>query len=138
MTDYTPIGSGELVADQPITESMMTRLRDNPLAIFERSAGAPTYGATVDSSGTNANGHYRVWSDGFIEQWFKALHNSSGIIHTFPVAFATLSTLRVTGGILQFAGNPASPVNITGLTTTTVTVMSQSASDGTDILVAGF
>ena len=41
MATYTAIGDGELLVDKPITESLLNRLRDNPLAIAEGSAGAP-------------------------------------------------------------------------------------------------
>ena len=41
MTTYTAITGAEIDTDSPITESLMTRLRDNPIAITEGSAGAP-------------------------------------------------------------------------------------------------
>lgn len=41
MTDYLPIANSEVDANSPITETLMTRLRDNPLAIGEGSPGAP-------------------------------------------------------------------------------------------------
>lgn len=41
MTSYTAITTSEVDADSPITESLMTRLRDNPIAITEGSSGAP-------------------------------------------------------------------------------------------------
>lgn len=52
MTAYTAIGDGELIVDRPITESLLTRLRDNPIAISEGSAGAPK----VQSDGLEPNG----------------------------------------------------------------------------------
>lgn len=41
MTAYTAIADSEIDVDSPITESLMTRLRNNPIAITEGSAGAP-------------------------------------------------------------------------------------------------
>jgi len=41
MTTYTPIANGSVDAGSPIDESLVTALRDNPIAISEGSAGAP-------------------------------------------------------------------------------------------------
>lgn len=41
MTTYTAITSGEIDPDSPITNSLMTKLRDNPIAITEGASGAP-------------------------------------------------------------------------------------------------
>jgi hypothetical protein len=41
MTSYVAIASGEIDADSPITADLMSKLRDNPIAISEGSAGAP-------------------------------------------------------------------------------------------------
>ena len=41
MTTYTAITGAEIDTDSPITESLMTRLRDNPIAIMEKASGAP-------------------------------------------------------------------------------------------------
>lgn len=41
MTTYTAITATEVDADSPVTDTLMQRLRDNPLAMFEGAAGAP-------------------------------------------------------------------------------------------------
>jgi hypothetical protein len=41
MTAYLPILNSEIDPESPITESLMQRLRDNPIAIVEGSTGAP-------------------------------------------------------------------------------------------------
>lgn len=41
MTTYTAIASTEVDADSPLTDTLMTRLRDNPLAIAEGASEAP-------------------------------------------------------------------------------------------------
>jgi hypothetical protein len=41
MTTYATIGNGEIDGESPITDTLMSRLRDNPLAMFEGSTGAP-------------------------------------------------------------------------------------------------
>ena len=41
MTTYTAIPNGDIDPDSPITTSLMTLLRDNPIAITEGASGAP-------------------------------------------------------------------------------------------------
>lgn len=41
MTTYTSIATSEIDGDSPITESVLTRCRDNPIAITEGATGAP-------------------------------------------------------------------------------------------------
>lgn len=56
MTTYTPIANGSVDAGSPIDESLVTALRDNPIAISEGSTGAPKLqtAAYQDGSVTNA------------------------------------------------------------------------------------
>ena len=41
MTTYTAIADADIDTDSPITESLMTKIRDNPIAITEGASGAP-------------------------------------------------------------------------------------------------
>ena len=41
MTSYITIANTEVDPDSPITADLMTKLRDNPIAISEGSSGAP-------------------------------------------------------------------------------------------------
>jgi len=41
MTTYTAITAGEIDVDSPITTGLMTKIRDNPIAITEGASGAP-------------------------------------------------------------------------------------------------
>lgn len=41
MTTYTPITNGQLDQDSPVTQPLMTSLRDNPLAMAEGASGSP-------------------------------------------------------------------------------------------------
>ncbi len=41
MTTYTAILASEIDTDSPITVDLMTKIRDNPIAITEGAAGAP-------------------------------------------------------------------------------------------------
>jgi hypothetical protein len=44
MTTYTTITNGQVDLDSPVTQTLMTALRDNPLAIAEQTSGAPPVG----------------------------------------------------------------------------------------------
>jgi hypothetical protein len=56
MTTYSPIANGSVDAGSPVDESLVTALRDNPIAISEGSTGAPKLqtAAYEDGSVTNA------------------------------------------------------------------------------------
>ena len=41
MTSYVAVSNGEIDADSPITADLMSKLRDNPIAITEGASGAP-------------------------------------------------------------------------------------------------
>ena len=41
MTSYTAIANGDIDQDSPVTQPLVTALRDNPIAIAEGSSGAP-------------------------------------------------------------------------------------------------
>ena len=41
MTTYTSIANNEIDADSPATDTLFTRLRDNPIAIAQGASGAP-------------------------------------------------------------------------------------------------
>lgn len=50
MTTYTPITNAEIDQDSPITQPLLTALRDNPVAITEGAAGAPKIQAAALST----------------------------------------------------------------------------------------
>ena len=59
MTTYTTIANSEIDQDSPVTQTLMTALRDNPIAITEGAAGAPKVSnAALDpiQTGIIANG----------------------------------------------------------------------------------
>jgi hypothetical protein len=41
MTSYTAIANGDIDQDSPVTQPLVTALRDNPIAIIEGATGAP-------------------------------------------------------------------------------------------------
>jgi len=54
MTTYTAITNAQVDVDSPITQTLMTLLRDNPLAINELAAGAPKpYWKIISSNSAN-------------------------------------------------------------------------------------
>ena len=54
MTTYTPILNAEVDAESPITDLLLTRLRDNPIAIAAGDVGAPRIVAGGLSIATNS------------------------------------------------------------------------------------
>jgi hypothetical protein len=76
-------------ADKPISTATQTALDGK-----EDSANV---GATVTSSGSNANGYFRIWSDGYTEQWGRIDIISNGnTVVTLPVPFVTADSIAVT------------------------------------------
>lgn len=57
MTSYTAILNGEIDPESPITTSLMTKLRDNPIAIAEGATGAPrTSTRAIHPGGSETDG----------------------------------------------------------------------------------
>ena len=53
MTTYVTIANTEVDPDSPITADLITKLRDNPLAIGEGAAGAPKITAAALNTSTS-------------------------------------------------------------------------------------
>ena len=49
--------------------------------------------AVVVASGSNANGYYRIWSDGYKEQWGEVVETYK---RSFPVSFSNFSSINLT------------------------------------------
>ena len=82
-------------------------------------------GASVTSSGSNVNGYYRIWSDGYIEQWGRTVASgtSSANVQVFPLAFTTLIERSCVANIHDNAnggGTITSYIQPTSLTQTLV------------------
>lgn len=96
MTTYSTIPGTDIDTDSPVTESLMTKLRDNPIAITEGATGAP-----------------KVQTAGITDLAVTAA----------KVADATLTGAKMaadTVTILREISTPASDVNLTGATGGTV------------------
>lgn len=95
MASWIDILNGQIDTDSPVTQSLMTALRDNPIAAFEGASGAPRLVlkaidpvAVGDTARSSVSGSYTAGTtSGFTD------------LHTF--AFAQIGTAR-----FKTTGNP--------------------------------
>ena len=83
MTTYTAIADTEIDQDSPVTETLMTKMRDNPIAITEGASGAPrivagalnttntTYSGSLPELGTFTASMLSTFS--FLPDWSSAM-----------------------------------------------------------------
>jgi len=57
MTTYTTIPDGDIDQDSPVTQPLMTALRDNPIAITEGASGAPRIATAALKAPTAGTSH---------------------------------------------------------------------------------
>lgn len=78
MTAYTVIADSDIDPESPITTTLMTRLRDNPIAITEGASGAPAIAsvALADYPFSNAAGDISDAGWVFLESWTPTAVNS--------------------------------------------------------------
>ncbi len=56
--------------------------------------------SSIVSTGSNANGKYRVWSDGSIEMWGRKLNVSNGVsTHVYPISWVNGNDATVITGV---------------------------------------
>lgn len=60
MTTYTTIPDGDIDQDSPVTQPLMTALRDNPIAIAEGASGAPRINLSAVSQVVTAGAFYAI------------------------------------------------------------------------------
>ena len=126
MTSYITIANTEVDPDSPITADLMTKLRDNPIAISEGSSGAPINQAewhfydrtTVGGSGTGVIYDFAVsgavstitspdFVDGYEYRfWFDGVSINTAASYAYRVAFyrETSAAYSGTTTILSPAG----------------------------------
>ena len=91
--------------------------------------------AVITKTGSNANGKYRVWSDGTIEMWGDGIANMNGdALVTYPMTLPAKA--QYVGGapaaLSSNSGRPTTTVMcVTDLTTTTKATFIVKRSDGT-------
>jgi hypothetical protein len=85
--------------------------------------GAWVIDIVVTTSGSNANGDYRVWSDGTIEQWGIVATGVAPSVGTFPIPFTAASGIKITGcGGANTAALGRFSIRLNAITTTQFTV----------------
>lgn len=106
MTTYSTITNGQIDQDSPITQPLMTALRDNPTAIAEGATGAPRiYGnaaatlfevpiLTVSAANTHDIGLAEGVTTGTL------VYSGLGLVTAY-----TISIIRVTGSVRFFANH---------------------------------
>ena len=99
MTSYVAVTSGEIDADSPITADLMSKLRDNPIAIAEGASTVPSnlfptvlLGTLTTSSGTTQT------LSGLDLTPYKFLY-----ISVKNVTFSGTSSLGLSGGSVQIS-----------------------------------
>jgi hypothetical protein len=115
MASYSPIGNTEIDPDSPLTSSLFTRLRDNPLAIQQGDPTAPRIAtaALADLAVTTAKlGNQSVTAE-------KLADDSVGPQHIDPLGFPydfdgnSGYTRLVSGMLLQWIKIPPIPADTT-------------------------
>ena len=95
MTTYTAIADSEIDPDSPITTGLMTKLRDNPIALTEGASGAPLISfkamdtIAVSAQGSTTNGsqgtdHVVTWTT-------EDLDTQSEFVHTTGIFTPTVA-----------------------------------------------
>lgn len=115
MTAYVTIANGDIDQDSPITQTLMTAIRDNPIAIAEGASGAPridAIGAMVHQGNHNGVGTYMLavgnlatatnWDFGDPVSGSNldpvGIHNSTGVYNSIVAsAINPLGTWRCMG-----------------------------------------
>ena len=69
-------------------------MRFGTLTAVKNWLGIGTMKAFVTNTGSNGNGYYRLWSDGYQECWIDISTSASGT-WTYPVAFSTLGSVNI-------------------------------------------
>ena len=64
MTTYTAIPNADIDQDSPVTQPLMTALRDNPIAITEGATGAPRIVAAAIEGGASSTDGQVYYSEG--------------------------------------------------------------------------
>ena len=114
MTTYTAIPTGDIDTDSPVTQPLMTALRDNPIATAEGSSGAPKFAVKTDAGS---------FSSAALD--FNSVGAWSGVFFTCSTARTTGSTATVTmdattdGGSSYLGAVTLATVPANGFTTLT-------------------
>lgn len=96
MTTYTTIADADIDQDSPVTQPLMTALRDNPIAIGEGAAGAPRiYGAAMHGPAAGAVAQRDCLPTGSRSASAAASTTASAIIEAASFTALVACTVRV-------------------------------------------
>lgn len=93
MTSYVAIANGEIDQDSPVTQALMTALRDNPIAITEGAVGAPRIVLSAIRDGLGTAAGTEVGTDA----WLAKDINNAGIAINEVVSGVNLTFAGVAG-----------------------------------------
>lgn len=113
MTTYTSIPNSDIDQDSPVTQPLMTALRDNPIAITEGATGAPRIvAAGIEGGDVSAAGEvYYSEGDG------TGLWGNAENIEATKDVTGTDGYVKLPGGIILQWGE----VSVNGNSTATIT-----------------
>lgn len=101
------------------------------MGLFSNLSGAGGSGVDfITSEGSNANGHYRVWNSGLIEQWGEHVQGTTNIVTiTLPIPFTSsvdyISAIDAAdGSIHQNVDNITNACGRDGASLTTIKITS--------------
>lgn len=91
MTTYTTIPNSDIDQDSPVTQPLMTALRDNPIAITEGASGAPRIANAAFNNGVLGAEKFQT---GTTERdWIIArVSSNAGVIGSYMFARSTTSS----------------------------------------------
>ena len=105
MTTYSTITDGQIDQDSPITQPLLTALRDNPIAIAEGAAGAPSILAGIASNTTAGGVGSYAFAGSLVDVDFGSTVAGSSI---YPTSAATgASNAGTNSGENTFLFTPA-------------------------------
>jgi len=94
--DGSPVFTGNPTVLTQTAGDSSTRIAST--AFVDNAIAASIGGDTIIATGNNANGYYRLWSDGFKEQWGESATIADGFNPkelTFPVEFTSAAAIQV-------------------------------------------
>ncbi len=90
MTTYTAIPNGDIDQDSPVTQPLLTLMRDNPIAITEGAAGAPRiFIGALERLSAGSTIKYRA------DAAFTTTSTSFVVVTNSPISFMQAGTVRV-------------------------------------------
>lgn len=113
MTTYTSIPNADIDQDSPVTQPLMTALRDNPIAITEGAIGAPRIVVAAIEGGSSSTSGQVYYSEG---DGTGLWGNAENIEATKDVT-GTDGYVKLPGGVILQWGEVSVPSNGTATIT---------------------